>query len=233
VTRWTRFGRRDRSVLSPSAVKRFYDRFGARQDSQAFYEDRALDDLSENAGFAEARTITEFGCGTGRFARQILTRFPDVSYTGFDVSTTMLGLTRRALAPFGPRAAVLQLAPGIVRLPVSDKATDRLVSTYVLDLLSTTDIEVFFQEAWRVLEPGGRLCLVGLTTGSTAVPRLVARLWSLVHRLRPQLVGGCRPVRLSEYCHPARWDVLHHRTVTSWAISSEVLIARPRARWQA
>ena len=213
--------------LSPAAVKQFYDRFGARQDSQAFYEDRALEDLAAHAAFDTARTIAEFGCGTGRFASQILTMFPELSYTGFDVSTTMLTLARGRLSPFGSRAAVHQLAPGTVHLPMSDGSADRLVSTYVLDLLPAPDIEVFFQEARRVLSPHGRLCLVSLTTGATAFPRFVTSLWSLAYRLRPQLVGGCRPIRLGDFCRPTLWDTLHHRIVTSWAISSEVLVACP------
>lgn len=139
----------------------------------------------------------------------------------------MLGLARDSLSAFGPRASVLQLEPGTVRLPVPDRSTDRLLSTYVLDLLPPGDIAAFFQEAHRALTPDGRLCLVSLTTGDAGLPRLVAYLWSMVHRLRPQLVGGCRPIRLGEYCAAAQWEILHHQTVTSWAIPSEVLVARP------
>lgn len=214
-------------MLSPTGIKRFYDRFGARQDRQAFYEDRALENLLAYAAFAAARTITEFGCGTGRFARQILSGCPEAIYTGFDVSSTMCDLARGALSAFGPRAAVHRLEPGTVHLPVPDGSTDRLVSTYVLDLLPAADITVFLEEAQRVLTPGGRLCLVSLTTGETLVSRGVARVWSVIHRLRPQLVGGCRPIRISEYCDPARWQLVHRRTMVSWAIPSEVLVARP------
>jgi len=209
-------------------VKRFYDHFGAGQDRQAFYEDPALDDLVAHAALAEARVITEFGCGTGRLARRILTGLPDAAYIGFDVSTTMLTLARRSLASCGSRAAVLQLEPGTVQLPIADRSSDRLISAYVLDLLPVADIGAFFEEARRVLKPGGRLCLVSLTTGTTLVPRLVAGVWSLLYRLRPQLVGGCRPIRLGAYCAPAHWDLLHLRTVVTWAISSEVLVARLR-----
>jgi ubiquinone/menaquinone biosynthesis C-methylase UbiE len=140
----------------------------------------------------------------------------------------MLGLARDSLLAFGPRASLLQLEPGTVRLPMPDRSTDRLLSTYVLDLLPSGDIAVFFQEAHRVLTPDGRLCLVSLTTGDTGLPRLVAHVWSMVHRFSPRLVGGCRPIRLGESCEAAQWEILHHRTVTSWAIPSEVLVARPR-----
>jgi len=216
-------------VLSPSAVKQFYDRFGTRQDSQAFYEDRALDDLIAHAAFPQARTIVEFGCGTGRLARQILMRSPEASYDGFDVSTTMVNLAQDSLASFGNRASVHQLEPGTIHLPVADQSTDRLISTYVLDLLPPADIDTFFGEAQRVLRSDGRLCLVSLTNGTSAFPRFVARLWTRIHRLRPQLVGGCRPIELGEWCDGAHWDILHQRTRVSWGIPSGVLVARPHA----
>lgn len=216
-------------VLSPLAVKQFYDRFGARQDSQAFYEDDALDDLLASAALADARSVVEFGCGTGRLAKRLLTSFPQASYRGFDVSTTMLSLARSRLARFGDRASVQQLEPGALHLPILDHSCDRLLSTYVLDLLPPTDIETFFRQARRVLGPDGRVCLVSLTTGASAFPRMVARLWGLIYRVRPQLVGGCRPIELGQYCDRADWAILHQRTVVRWAIPSEVLVARPHA----
>lgn len=61
-------------VLTRSQARRFYDHFGAKQDSQAFYEDAALDDLMRHADCAQAQSVFEFGCGTGRFAAQLLTK---------------------------------------------------------------------------------------------------------------------------------------------------------------
>ena len=214
-------------VLPPSAVKHFYDRFGARQDRQGFYEDAALDDLVAHAAFATAGSIVEFGCGTGRFAERILGQTPSATYVGFDVSTTMVELARGRMARFGDRAQIRQLDPGTVSLPLPDHGADRLLSTYVLDLFPEADIATFLREAHRLLAPRGLLGLVSLTHGDTLIPRLVAQLWGAVHRLRPQLVGGCRPVRLRSYCDGARWDVVHHRVLARWGISSEILVARP------
>ncbi|MGE0354379.1 MAG: class I SAM-dependent methyltransferase [Gemmatimonadales bacterium] len=214
-------------MLSPAAVRHFYDRFGARQDRQGFYEDPALDDLLAHADLSSARRIVEFGCGTGRLAARLLQQAPSAAYIGWDVSTTMVRLARDRLGPLGRRAQVHLLDPGAVQLPIPDHAADRFVSTYVLDLLSPEDIHAVLREARRVLQPGGRLCVASLAAGSTAVSRLVSGLWTLVFRLRPQLVGGCRPIALAPYCAGSSWEVLHQRVVRSWGISSEVLVARP------
>ena len=62
---------------------------------------------------------------------------------------------------------------GTVHFPLSDHSTDRLISSYVLDLLSDGDIRALFAEAHRVLMPGGRLCLASLTNWITLADNLL------------------------------------------------------------
>ena len=59
-------------MLNREQAKTFYDRLGSRQDSQAFYEDPAIRDLIAEADFETARSIFEFGCGTGRGQTELL-----------------------------------------------------------------------------------------------------------------------------------------------------------------
>jgi len=211
-------------MLESTAVKRFYDRFGARQDRQGFYEDAALDILYDRSDFAGASAIAEFGCGTGRFAQRILAASPAASYTGFDVSTTMLDLARQRLQRFGARAKAEQLAPGTVTLPLGARSVDRLVSTYVLDLLSEQQVAGFLREAERVLRVNGRLCLVSLTPGTGMFPALVSGMWTLAYRLRPAAVGGCRPIQLAPAFEAGLWSRYHQERVVRWGITSEVLV---------
>ena len=60
-----------RTEFTPADARRFYDRFGSRQDTQGFYENPALDDLVKHANFERALSVLEFGCGTGSFARRL------------------------------------------------------------------------------------------------------------------------------------------------------------------
>ena len=57
------------TTLSHEEAQRFYDRFGAKQDWQRFYEDRAISELVAHGALADAQSVVEFGCGTGRIAR--------------------------------------------------------------------------------------------------------------------------------------------------------------------
>lgn len=214
-------------VLDPSEARSYYDRFGKKQDTQSFYEDRALDDLIEHARFEEAESVFEFGCGTGRFASRLLKEFlpSSATYLGCDLSSTMVNLARDRLAGYGERVDIVQ-SDGGVKFPLADRSVDRVVSTYVLDLLSEQDIAAFFEEAYRVLNVSGRICLVSLTRGTTAVSKIVSGLWNSVFRMRASLVGGCRPIKFETYVDPERWKIEYRNVVVAFGVPSEVLVAR-------
>ena len=177
---------RTATTLSYDEAETFYDRMGRRQDTQGFYEDIALDELVAHGRLEEAHDILELGCGTGRLAERLLREVlpDDARYVGLDVSSTMLHIARERLSPFGERARV-DKTEGSLALPCPDGSFDRVVATYVADLLSNDDIDLFLSESWRVLRPGGLFASAGLTRGERLPSRLVSSLWSAVHRLSP------------------------------------------------
>ena len=92
----------DRGTCGPNSrpddARRFYDRFGSRQDTQGFYENPALDDLVKYTDFEHARPVLEFGCGTGSFARRLSeTDLPvKAHYLGLDIKSPPYHQERRA-----------------------------------------------------------------------------------------------------------------------------------------
>ena len=224
-------------MLSREQARDFYDRFGAKQDSQKFYEDPAVRALLAQADLQAAKAVFELGCGTGRLAEELLSQHlsEDATYVGCDLSTTMVGLmgstfqcAQCRLARFGARAQVRQ-TDGAPRIDAPDAAYDRFLSTYVLDLLPEEEMSTVLGEARRVLAPGGRLCLVSLTEGTTLPSRAVIAIWKTLHRLRPAIVGGCRPVKLRDFLSDHQWQIDHQSVVVAFGIPSEVLVARKRS----
>lgn len=213
-------------ALTPDQARRVYNRIGRLQDRQSFYEDPAIDALLAASSFDEARSVVELGCGTGRVAARLLAHHfsSEARYLGLEVSPTMARLARDRLAGWADRA-VIQVVDGSWPLPAEQATADRFVATYVLDLLSHADAAASVREARRVLRPGGRLCVAGLTFGATLPARVVERAWRAVWRRWPTAVGGCRPVAASSLLDPADWVLEHQEVVTAWALSSEVLVA--------
>ena len=215
--------------LSPEQAKRFYDRLGSAQDWQGFYENPAINELVGHAALYSAHSVFEFGCGTGALAARLLQHHlpTDARYVGLDISDTMVSLAQERVKPWSQRARVYQ-SEGSSRIAEPDRSFDRFVSTYVFDLLAPGFIDQLLSEAHRLLVPGGKLCLVSMTFGTSAFSRVVCWGWQRLWRFRPGVVGGCHPIELSEYLQSESWKPEHQTTITSWGVCSEVLVASLR-----
>ncbi len=216
-------------MLSHEEARRVYDRIGSLQDSQAFYEDRATALLVCHGDFGSADAVFEFGCGTGRFALQLLegSLTPNATYRGINISPEMVRLARQRLERYSQRAEVT-LSDGGPPAGEPPQSCDRFLSNYVFDLLSEEEIQTILQDAWRMLRPDGLLCLTGLSKGVGPFSRSVAGVWRWVQAHRPSLVGGCRPIDLRPLLPAADWEIRFHEKVVAFAVTSEALVARRR-----
>lgn len=215
--------------LTPVEVGRIYDRIGRLQDVQAFYEHRALAELVAGAHFGDARSVIELGCGTGSFAARVLAEHlpGDARYLGVDISPVMVRLARERLRPWADRATV-HLSDGSLPLPVGDAEADRVVANYVLDLLRPDVARRLLGEAGRVLVAGGLVCITSLSAEAPGLAALTARTWEQLWRRSPRLVGGCRPIEAAAYLAAEDWTDVRRHVVVSFAVASEVVVARRR-----
>ena len=191
--------------LDAEQARRVYDRIGRLQDTQRFYENRAVDLLVAGGHFADAHAVVEVGCGTGALAARLLGRELPAAreLVGVDLSPRMAALARGRVAPFGARARI-ELADAAERIPVEDGWADRLVSAYVLDLLPPERARAVLAEAARALAPGGLLCLASLTTGRGAAARLLAAaVVAALGRCGPSSSAAAGPPTCCR-CSPAR-----------------------------
>lgn len=214
--------------LTPEEARTHYDRNVDRQDRQGWYEDDAFARLIAHGNFGRAQAVLEAGCGTGRFAEILLRdHLPDdARYTGVDISPAMLAKAASRLQPFAPRVT---LKPGDVTLGITEAhgSADRVIATYLFDLLSPSHSRHLLDEMRRVLRPNGLLCLASLTPETDSGDTTIAtQVWMLVQRLWPWIVGGCRPVQLRRMLDETKWEILAHETVSPRGLTSEVLVAR-------
>ena len=214
--------------FSSADARKFYNFFGAMQDKQ-FYEQKAVETLVQHAEMGTATSVLEFGCGTGKLAKQLLTeKLPlNCQYHGIDISNTMIDLCESRLTNFADRAQ-FTLSEGGSNLTVSDASVDRVITTYVLDLLNTSDIENFMHHAHAVLRPDGLLCHAGLAPGISLSSKLITRIWKILFSINPMLVGGCRPLDVKRFLDSSKWELVFLSTVVSLGIPSAVLVARKK-----
>lgn len=212
--------------ISPQEARRFYDRYGARQDGHR-HEDVGRTELQRLGRFDAACNVFELGCGTGSFARKLFDEsFPTTTrYLGVDVSTTMVELAKDKLSDLPRRARVVR-TDGELKFNEPDGFYDRFVASYVFDLMREEEIRQGLSEAHRLLAKGGLLCVATLTYGRSYFSRAVSGLWSRLQRLAPVAVGGCRPIDITGYLPEPFWEIEESTVVTVAGVPSQVTVAR-------
>lgn len=216
-------------MIDHGEIARFYDRIGRVEDWWSVFGDRAVGSLLDRGAFDSARAICELGCGTGRLAERILQDHAsaDCRYVGVDISRTMTERAQRRLAPWRGRATVIR-ADAVPRLPFADGVFDRFVATYVVEVFDPPEARALMADAHRVLAPGGLACLTALGKARTPASRLVCGVWERLHRWRPALTGGCRPVGLRDYLPETDWTVRHESATVRFGVPCETVVAERR-----
>jgi demethylmenaquinone methyltransferase/2-methoxy-6-polyprenyl-1,4-benzoquinol methylase len=131
----------------------------------SWYRRQAL----KRAGLTSGMKVLDVAAGTGMVAREAVAITGSPSRViGLDPSSGMLSeLTARLSIP-------VLLARG-ESLPVKDRTFDFLSMGYALRHL--TDLRTAFAEFFRVLRPGGRVCLLEITAPAGRVPRAILRAY--------------------------------------------------------
>jgi demethylmenaquinone methyltransferase/2-methoxy-6-polyprenyl-1,4-benzoquinol methylase len=155
-------------------VRGIFDRTAADYDrierilglgTGAWYRRQAL----RQAGLQPGMTVVDVGTGTGLLARAAVDIVGDPArVTGVDPSAGML---EHAKVPAGVRL----LEGSAEAIPAPDGSADFLTLGYALRHIS--DLDQAFAEFYRVLRPGGRVCLLEITLPEGKMSRALLRAW--------------------------------------------------------
>ena len=133
--------------------------------SGSWYRRQAL----RRAGLERGMRVLDVAIGTGLVAREEIELAGDPRLVlGLDPSIGMITQARRTL----PVHAVLGVAE---ELPLADGQFDFLSMGYALRHLS--DLSVTFREFFRVLKPGGRLCMLEISRPRTRLRRAAVKAY--------------------------------------------------------
>ena len=199
---------------------------------QRFYEGPPVDLMIEKCKIKDDSTIFEFGFGTGYLADELLTKYPQSTYIGVDVSKTMHKLATQRLKGFDSERVDLRLAMDTVGAikAMPDRSIDRFISTYVFDLLPKSNMSDVIFALQRKLKKDGKICLVSLTKkvdDSNVISKMILNGWNSVARFCSLCLGGCRPIDLR---YPfdvtlTAFKVVMDTVSVAYGILSEIVIA--------
>jgi len=207
------------NTLSRDSARRFYDFWGSRYDMFSFYEARAKGLAIELLDLAPGQQVLNVGLGTGKehcLIQEVISTKGNAF--GIDISPRMLSTAyERTKAP-------LCYADG-GSLPFCQASFDRLMCSYVLDLIPYADIPTWISEFRKVLKPGGRMVISSLTEGVDTLSRSFVYLWKFVYRISPIACGGCRPLQLRKLINQSGFQILDRKVIVQLGVPSEVIVA--------
>lgn len=128
----------------------------------------------ETAGLRPGTRFLDIGCGTGvltRLAASIVG--PRGEARGIDAAADMLRIAQQAAR--AARSSAKFEPAAVEDLPFADRTFDVAVLSLVLLYLPSDLKRIGLREAWRILEPGGRLVVVDLDRPRNRLAR--ALLW--------------------------------------------------------
>lgn len=104
----------------------------------------------------EPARLLDFACGTGRTLRQISVAHPELSLCGLDLSPYYIQLARELLAGVANLSLVVDNAES---MPFVDDYFDIVISVFLFHELPKDARRRALAEAYRVIRPGGLLCI--------------------------------------------------------------------------
>jgi demethylmenaquinone methyltransferase/2-methoxy-6-polyprenyl-1,4-benzoquinol methylase len=204
-------------------TKHYYNKIAKIYDlmsdhSEAPVRQAAVDLLAAKTG----EKVLEVGFGTGHCLISLARAVgPAGKVYGIDISDAMRQLALTNLAKEGlAERADLTCADGLT-LPYADGMLDAILMTFTLELFDTPEIPKFLAECKRVLRPGGRIAVAGMS--KEGKHGAVFHLYEWTHKHFPNFVD-CRPIFVGKALEEAGFRVEKSEKRDIW-VPVEVVLA--------
>lgn len=200
---------------SPSDTRRWYDRSSriyARWVEDLEYPPtrKAIEYLDLQGG----ERVLDLGCGAGRAVAELAGQVgPDGRVLGIDFAPGMCRETRHSIREAGVEDRAGAVCGDVTTIPIAAGTADAAITSFVLDLMSVSDIEATLAEVDRVLGPEGRLAVVSLADSDAPLTRLYRSL----RRVFPTQMD-CRPISVTSYLRGAGFAIERTRMVSLYGL---------------
>lgn len=200
-------------------IAKVYDLLSERAEQPM--RQQALDWLDAQPG----ETVLEIGFGTGHslvtLARAV---GPEGRVLGIDISDKMTELARELVEKEGVADRVELVTGDAAKLPFPSESVDAVFMSFTLELFDTPEIPQVLAECRRVLRPGGRLSVVGVSREKSE--SLITKVYEWTHRHFPNLLD-CRPIYIRRALEAAGFQIAKAKVDQMWVPVEIVLAIKP------
>lgn len=207
------------ALIPPSGRPSILRVFQSKEQTKAFYNkiSRVYDLLSERSEAPMRKTglellkasvgekVLEIGFGTGHCLVALAKSVgPKGKVFGVDLSEQMLKLAKANLAKARLLDRVRLRCGDAIQLPHADSTIDAVFISFTLELFDTPEIPKVLSECKRVLRPGGRIVVVGMSKDADHDPLIGMFEWT--HQHFPNFLD-CRPIYIRKSLEKAGFQI--------------------------
>jgi len=180
------FQTKDQTRAFYNKISRVYDLLSEK--SEAPMRKAGIDLLKPLAG----ESLLEIGFGTGHTLVSLAKAVgPGGKVFGLDLSDQMVKLAKQNLAKAGMLERASIRRGDALTLPYPSENMDGVFLSFTLELFDTPEIPKVLRECRRVLRPGGRIVVVGMSKDGRKDPLVNVFEWT--HKHFPKFMD-CRPI---------------------------------------
>ena len=213
-----------RVLQTKGQTRRFYNLISPVYDLLAESSEEPVRAAAlQKLGCAPGERVLEVGFGTGHSLVALAEAVGPAGFVyGIDISEEMVKRARALLARRGLEARTELSRGDAERLPYADAFMDAVFMSFTLELFDTPAIPRVLAECRRVLRPGARIVVAGLSKQER--PDLTIRLFEWTHRHLPALLD-CRPIDVRTAVETAGFQVVDVALRHLW-VPVEIVLGR-------
>jgi ubiquinone/menaquinone biosynthesis C-methylase UbiE len=199
-----------------------------REETKAFYNKiaRVYDLLAEHseapvrkAGIEmlhvrQGQHILEIGFGTGHSLIELArSAGPSGKVFGIDLSDKMVEIAQKLVEKENLEKRIELSCGDALHLSYEQESLDGIFMSFTLELFDTPEIPLVLSECRRVLKPGGRIVIVGMSRVSP--DGLMTEMFEWTHQHFPNYLD-CRPILVREALENAGFEICDTKIMKMW-----------------
>jgi ubiquinone/menaquinone biosynthesis C-methylase UbiE len=168
----------------------------------------------------EGHHVLEIGFGTGHSLIELARSVGSSGKVyGIDLSEKMVEISRKRADERGLDGRIELSCGDALHLPFESESLDGVFMSFTLELFDTPEIPLVLAECKRVLKPGGRIVVIGM---SRILPEgLIMEIFEWTHRHFPNYLD-CRPILVRQALEDSGFEICDSNIMKMW-ISVEVV----------
>jgi ubiquinone/menaquinone biosynthesis C-methylase UbiE len=201
-----------------------YDRLSRWYDWLASGSERPLAELGlKKINVSSGEKVLEIGFGTAHSLLVLATAVGDAGEVhGIDISRGMVKVARGKIARANLSQRISLEQGDAVVLPFYSDAFHAIFISFALELFDTPEISTVLSECWRVLRPGGRICVVAIARDEQEI--LPQRIYEWFHQHLPAY-ADCRPIFVQSALDLAGFQMQEIVRKYMWGLPVDICVA--------